>query len=93
MIAVTRRVTYDESRELPKLAGTPALARRLLDVCTALRKRRVESGARILGLPSLKVTLRGGLQAVLRHHGTPGDLVVAEAMVLYNREAARRLAV
>lgn len=92
VVSVARRVTYDESRDTATLAGTPALARRLVGVCEALRKRRVESGARILGLPSLKVTLRGGLQAVLRRHGTPGDLVVAEAMVLYNREAARRLA-
>ncbi len=92
-LRIARRLTYEETADPSSLAESPEAARRLLDVCTKLRDARRAAGAVITQLHSLKVSVADGVPHVsVRRQDTPGDLVVAEAMVLFNHEAARSLA-
>jgi len=93
VVNVTRRLTYEQTSDAAVLGGTSDSGRRLAAVAERLRTARREAGAILVSLESLKVTADGGVPHVaVRHQATPGDLVVGEMMVVYNREAARALA-
>ncbi len=93
VVRITRRLTYEQTAEAPVLAPTEEASRRLVSVAERLRAARREAGAVLVSLESLKVTAEGGVpRLAVRHQATPGDLVVAELMVLFNRESARALA-
>lgn len=92
-IRVTRRLNYAQTADPSVLAATPAEAAALVAAATALRAARVRGGAIVLGMPSLEISAKDGAPHLeLRHQDSPGDLVVAEAAVLYNAEAGRRIA-
>lgn len=93
VVRVTRRLTYEQTAEASALAASEEASRRLVAVAEALRAARREAGAVLVSLESLKVSVADGVaRLAVRHQATPGDLVVGELMVLFNREAARTLA-
>jgi exoribonuclease-2 len=84
-VRVDRRAGYD--------AAGPDLLGLATDAARALRARRVAEGAVCLDLPDAKLVVDDGVPRVkIRRPTTPGDLVVAEAAVLYNRTVADLLA-
>jgi exoribonuclease-2 len=93
VVRVARRLTYEGTSDAGSLAASPAAGRRLAEIAQRLRDARREAGAILVSLESLKVTVAGGVpQVAVRHQQTPGDLVVGELMVVFNREGARLLA-
>jgi exoribonuclease-2 len=93
IVKITRRLTYEQTTDPGALAASADDGRRLVEMVERLRAARRDAGAVIVQLDSLKVTVHDGApRLTVRHQATPGDLVVGELMVLFNREAARRLA-
>ncbi|MCG3133755.1 MAG: Ribonuclease R [Planctomycetes bacterium] len=93
MIRVARRLDYQATRDPSSLAASADDAAALVAVAAALRDARRRAGALVAGMPSLAVWAEDGAPRVEpRHQDTPGDLVVAEAAVLYNAQAGRALA-
>jgi len=93
LVKITRRLTYEQTTDAAALAASPDDGRRLHAVAERLRAARRDAGAIIVQLESLKVSAHDGApRLAVRHQTTPGDVVVGELMVLFNREAARRLA-
>jgi exoribonuclease-2 len=93
LVKITRRLTYEQTSDAAALAASGEDGRRLVEIVERLRAARRDAGAIIVQLESLKVSAPGGApHLAVRHQSTPGDLVVGELMVLFNREAARRLA-
>jgi exoribonuclease II len=93
LVRVTKRLTYEETAAPAALAATEAEGRRLVATAEHLRAARREAGAILVQTDSLKVGVEDGVAQIgLRRQDTPGDLVVGELMVLFNREAGRLLA-
>jgi len=93
LVKITRRLTYEQTVDPAALAASADEGRRLVEIAERLRAARREAGAIIVQLESLKVSAHDGVpHLAVRHQTTPGDLVVGELMVLFNREAAKRLA-
>jgi exoribonuclease-2 len=93
LVRVARRLTYEETADGAVLGGTPDEGRRLVEIAQRLRAARIAAGAIVVSVDSLKVTVKDGApNLAVRRQVTSGDLVVAELMVLFNREAAALLA-
>lgn len=93
MVRLARRVEYEDTRDPTALGPDGDTGRLLVRIGEALRVARERRGARILRLPSQKVTVEDGVpQVALRLQDTPGDVVVSEAMVLHNTQAGEALA-
>jgi hypothetical protein len=93
LVRLTRRVTYEETRDPAALGPDAETGRLLVRVAEALRVQRERRGARLLRLPSQKVTVEDGVPKVaLRLQDAPGDVAVSEAMVLHNTRAGELLA-
>jgi exoribonuclease-2 len=92
LVRVTRRLTYEATEDVAALGGGDG-GRRLVEIAQRLRDARRAAGAILVSLDSLDVEFEGGRPKIsARHRATPGDLVVGELMVLFNREAAGVLA-
>jgi exoribonuclease-2 len=89
---VDRRLTYEQSLELPDewREPFPVLER----LAATLKRGRLDRGALALDLPDLKITIddAGEPQLSQRRPDTPGHVVVSELMVVFNHAVATRLA-
>jgi hypothetical protein len=93
LVRVARRLTYEATEDTAALAGGADAGRRLVEVADRLRAARRAAGAILVALDSLDVDVVDGRPRLhARHRATPGDIVVGELMVLFNREAAGVLA-
>lgn len=93
LVRVARRLTYEATEDAAALGGAADAGRRLVEIAERLRAARRAAGAILVALDSLDVHVEGGRpRLAARHRATPGDLVVGELMVLFNREAAGVLA-
>jgi exoribonuclease-2 len=93
LVRITRRLTYEATEDAAALGAGGDAGRRLVEVAERLRAARRAAGAILVALDSLEVDVEGGRPTVsARQRATPGDLVVGELMVLFNREAAGVLA-
>jgi exoribonuclease-2 len=89
VVRVGRRLDYGATADP---AALPPDLRALLEVARELRRARVEAGARVLELPSAHLVLRDGVPVLgERCVGGAGDVLVAEAMVAFNRAVGERL--
>jgi len=92
-VRISRRLTYEATEEAGALGGGADASRRLAEIAERLRAARSAAGAILVALDSLDVDVVDGRPRLhARHRATPGDLVVGELMVLFNREAAGVLA-
>ncbi len=89
VVRVTRRLDYHGTRDAGEL---PADLRPLLEMAMEMRRARIATGARVLDLPAAHLRVRDGVPVLeARGIGGAGDVLVAEAMVAFNRAAAERL--
>ncbi|MBI5249206.1 MAG: RNB domain-containing ribonuclease [Desulfomonile tiedjei] len=91
IIKVDRRLTYEEADERIADPGSPEAA--MFAVASAVRRRRVDSGAIIFKDPevSVRVDENGNIEVSTRDRETPAQILVSEMMILANNLFARYL--
>lgn len=91
-VTLDARLVYGRDDGPTELTGDADSGRAVLELADALRARRVEAGAVVLGLPSLRIERTDGTTRIgVRTAATPGDRVVGECMILLSAEAGRVL--
>ncbi len=88
LVRVTRRMDYGGLREPSDL---PPDLREVHAMARAMRDARTAAGARVLDLPAAHLRVRDGVPSLEARGNGAGDLLVAEAMVAFNRVAAGRI--
>lgn len=89
LVRIDRRLDY---RATADPAGLPEEVRPLHDLAREMRRARVAAGARVLEVPAPHLRVRDGVPVLeVRGLSGAGDVLVAEAMVAFNRVAAERL--
>lgn len=91
IIKVARRLTYEEADE--RIAERDSSEATMFAIASALRRRRIESGAIIFKDPEISVRIdeNGDIEVSTRNRETPAQILVSEMMILANNLFARFL--
>ncbi len=91
IIKVGRRLTYEEADE--RISDPSSQEATMFAIASALRQRRIDSGAIIFKDPEVSVRIdgNGNIEVCTRDRETPAQILVSEMMIMANNLFARFL--